>query len=114
VVHVTALVALFIWAMGGLGIWHMTIFLPDRFHGGIAGALVAALIGALGGGFLLPRPGMPEANPPGLGTLAAAVAGTLVGLAASAAWEASDRAGPRGVALARRRRRAERQPPQQR
>ncbi len=27
------------WVMMGLAIWHFTIFLPDRFWGGIVGAL---------------------------------------------------------------------------
>ena len=35
------------WVMMGLAIWHFTIFLPDRFWGGIVGALVGALLGAV-------------------------------------------------------------------
>jgi hypothetical protein len=35
------------WVMMGLAIWHFTIFLPDRFWGGIVGALVGALVGAI-------------------------------------------------------------------
>ncbi len=35
------------WVMMGLAIWHFTIFLPDRFWGGIVGALVGSLIGAV-------------------------------------------------------------------
>jgi hypothetical protein len=35
------------WVMMGLAIWHYTIFLPDRFWGGIVGALVGALAGAI-------------------------------------------------------------------
>ncbi len=30
------------WAIMGLSIWHFTIFLPDRFWGGIVGALVGS------------------------------------------------------------------------
>jgi hypothetical protein len=33
------------WVIMGLAIWHFTIFLPDRFWGGIVGAFVGALIG---------------------------------------------------------------------
>jgi hypothetical protein len=33
--------------MMGLAIWHYTIFLPDRFWGGIVGALVGSLVGAV-------------------------------------------------------------------
>ena len=32
------------WIMMGLAIWHFTIFLPDRFWGGIVGAFLGALV----------------------------------------------------------------------
>ena len=35
------------WVMMGLSIWHFTIFLPDRFWGGIVGAFIGSLAGAL-------------------------------------------------------------------
>jgi hypothetical protein len=35
------------WVMMGLAIWHFTIFLPDRFWGGIVGAFIGSLIGAV-------------------------------------------------------------------
>ena len=35
------------WVMMGLAIWHFTIFLPDRFWGGIVGAFLGALVGAI-------------------------------------------------------------------
>lgn len=35
------------WVMMGLAIWHYTIFLPDRFWGGIVGAFVGAILGAI-------------------------------------------------------------------
>ena len=35
------------WVMMGLALWHFTIWLPDRFWGGIVGAFVGALIGAV-------------------------------------------------------------------
>jgi ABC-type Fe3+ transport system permease subunit len=35
------------WVMMGLSIWHFTIFLPDRFWGGIVGAFVGSLVGAV-------------------------------------------------------------------
>lgn len=34
------------WVMMGLAVWHFTIFLPDRFWGGIVGAFVGALVGS--------------------------------------------------------------------
>ena len=45
--------ALLAWVMMGLAIWHFTIFLPDRFWGGIVGAFVGALFGAIICGFLV-------------------------------------------------------------
>ena len=41
------------WVMMGLAVWHFTIFLPDRFWGGIVGAFVGALIGAVIFGLLV-------------------------------------------------------------
>ena len=41
------------WVMMGLAIWHFTIFLPDRFWGGIVGAFLGALIGAVLFGFII-------------------------------------------------------------
>ncbi len=53
--------ALLAWCMMGLALWHFTIWLPDRFWGGIVGALIGAVIGsALFGwivhGFSVPPP----------------------------------------------------------
>ena len=35
------------WVIMGLAIWHFTIFLPDRFWGGIVGAFGGSLVGAI-------------------------------------------------------------------
>ena len=39
--------ALVVWVMMGIALWHFTVFLPDRFWGGIVGAFVGALIGSV-------------------------------------------------------------------
>jgi uncharacterized membrane protein YeaQ/YmgE (transglycosylase-associated protein family) len=52
--------------MVGLAIWHIAVLVPDRFTGGIIGAFLAAVAGALVSGYLLPAPGIPASNPPGL------------------------------------------------
>jgi len=72
-----------VWAMIGIAFWHFAVFVPDHFYGGIIGALLAALGGALVSGYLLPVPGVPGDNPPGLGEAIWAVPGTLLGLAGS-------------------------------
>ena len=39
--------AMVVWVMMGIAVWHFTVFLPDRFCGGIVGAFVAAFVGAV-------------------------------------------------------------------
>jgi hypothetical protein len=34
------------WVMMGLALWHFTIWLPDRYWGGIVGAFIGAVVGA--------------------------------------------------------------------
>jgi hypothetical protein len=75
--------SIFVWAMIGIALWHFTVFVPDRFWGGIIGAFLAALAGSLLSGLLLPTPGIPTANPPGLGEALWPVPGGLVALVAS-------------------------------
>jgi hypothetical protein len=55
-----------IWVMVGIAIWHFTVLVPDRFAGGIIGAFLVSVAGALATGYLLPSPGIPAANPPGI------------------------------------------------
>jgi len=39
--------AIVIWLIVGLALWHLTIFVPDHFWGGIVGALLGGVGGAL-------------------------------------------------------------------
>ena len=75
-----------VWSMVGIALWHFTVLLPDRFAGGIIGAFLAALAGALVSGYALPMPGLPAENPPGLSEAFWAVPGSLVALGASYVW----------------------------
>jgi ABC-type Fe3+ transport system permease subunit len=75
------------WVMVGLSIWHFTIFLPDRFWGGIVGAFVGALVGAMLGGLLIYAIKSSSLQVPGvkatdIAVVLYAVPGTLLGLAA--------------------------------
>jgi hypothetical protein len=72
-----------VWAMIGIACWHFAVLVPDRFWGGIIGAFLAALSGALASGFLLPEPGIPGTNPPGVREALWAFPGSLAALAAS-------------------------------
>ena len=75
--------SLVIWAMVGIALWHFAVLVPDKFWGGIVGAFLAALLGALASGYALPEPGFSSANPPGLGEGLFAVPGALAGLGLS-------------------------------
>ena len=55
-----------VWVLAGVALWHFTVLLPDRFHGGIIGAFLYAVAGAVATGWALPEPGVPPDNPPGL------------------------------------------------
>ena len=44
--------ALVVWVMMGIALWHFTVFLPDRFWGGIVGAFVAAFVASAIFGFI--------------------------------------------------------------
>jgi uncharacterized membrane protein YeaQ/YmgE (transglycosylase-associated protein family) len=90
--------SIFVWVMIGVALWHFSILVPDRFYGGIIGALIAALGGALVSGFLLPSPGIPPHNPPGITEALWPIPAALVALLASYLYGA-------------RRKRAERLPP---
>ena len=72
-----------VWAMVAIALWHFAVLVPDRFWGGIVGALAAALTGGLASGYVLPEPGVPAENPPGLGVALWALPGSVAGLAFS-------------------------------
>jgi hypothetical protein len=69
--------------MIGIAFWHVAVLVPDRFWGGIVGAFLASLAGAQVSGFALPEPGVPKANPPGLGEVLWAMPGAIAALVGS-------------------------------
>jgi uncharacterized membrane protein YeaQ/YmgE (transglycosylase-associated protein family) len=44
--------AMLVWITLGVALWHFTVFVPDRFVGGIVGAFLAAVAGAVVSGAL--------------------------------------------------------------
>lgn len=44
--------SLFVWIMMGIAVWHFAVWVPDRFWGGIVGALLGSVIGAIIVGFI--------------------------------------------------------------
>jgi hypothetical protein len=74
--------ALLVWVMVGLAIWHFTIFLPDTFLGGIVGAFCGALAGAVVFGVALNAGSIPGESGTDLVTGVEAIPGAVIGLAA--------------------------------
>ena len=70
------------WVMMGLALWHFTIFLPDRFWGGIVGAFLGALIGGAAFGFIVNGFTVPGIDDTHLLTALEAIPGALAGIAA--------------------------------
>src|SRR5690349_1804536 len=75
--------SILVWAMIGIAVWHFAVLVPDRFAGGIIGALAAALCGAMVSGYLLPLPGVPGDNPPGYMAAFWALPGSLLAMGLS-------------------------------
>jgi hypothetical protein len=72
--------AILVWSMIGLALWHFTIFLPDHFWGGIVGAFVGALIGSILFGLLIHGFGLPARDDINLITAVECIPGTIIGL----------------------------------
>ncbi len=81
--------SLLVWVMMGLALWHFTIWLPDRFWGGIVGALIAAVIGAVIVGFIVAGFTVPGRHDTHLVEALIAIPGALLGLAASYVYGAA-------------------------
>jgi len=69
------------WTMMGLAIWHFTIFLPDRFWGGIVGAFVGALVGGIVFGLIVNGFSVPGESDTHILTALDAIPGALMGIA---------------------------------
>jgi hypothetical protein len=75
-------VAAVVWFTVGLAIWHFTVFVPDRFWGGIVGALLGAVAGAMITGAIAQIASGSSIGETDIATALVAVPGTLLGLAA--------------------------------
>ncbi len=73
--------ALLAWVMMGLALWHFTIWLPDRFWGGIVGAFIGALVGAVLVGLALNGFSIPSRHATDLATALEGIPGALIGMA---------------------------------
>ncbi|MGZ4167627.1 MAG: hypothetical protein ACXVR1_11420 [Solirubrobacteraceae bacterium] len=68
------------WVMMGLALWHFTIWLPDRSWGGIVGAFLGALIGAVAFGFIVNGFDIPGRHDTTIATALEAIPGALIGI----------------------------------
>jgi hypothetical protein len=74
--------SILVWVTTGVAIWHFTVFIPDRFWGGIVGALLGAVAGALVTGAIAQLAIGDSIGTTGIETVLFAIPGTLLGLAA--------------------------------
>jgi uncharacterized membrane protein len=73
--------ALLVWFMMGIALWHFTVFLPERFWQGIVGAFIGATLGAvIFGGIveIISGKGLGETD---ITTALTAIPGVAIGLA---------------------------------
>ena len=75
-----------VWTMMAIAIWHFTVFVPDRFWGGIVGAFLAAVAGALVFGLAVSGLSVPGPDDTDLTQALVAVPGSCLGLALSYAY----------------------------
>ncbi len=68
------------WVMMGLAIWHFTIWLPDRYWGGIVGAFVGAVVGAVLVGLIINGFSIPGTNDTTITTALEGIPGALIGI----------------------------------
>ncbi len=68
------------WVMMGLALWHFTIWLPDHYWGGIVGAFVGALAGAIVFGLIVNGFHIPGRHDTHISTALEAIPGALIGM----------------------------------
>jgi hypothetical protein len=72
--------AALVWFTTGIAIWHFTVFLPDRFWGGIVGAFLGAAVGAMVSGAIVHIAAGQGIGETDIATVLAAIPGTLAGI----------------------------------
>jgi hypothetical protein len=87
--------SLLVWVIMGIALWHFTVFVPDRFWGGIVGGFVVAAVGAALFGFLVNGLTVPGQNDTDLVQALVAIPGAVLALALSYLYGA--RTGPEPI-----------------
>ena len=70
-----------VWFTMGIALWHFTVFVPDRFRGGIVGAFLGAAVGAMASGAIAQILLDKTIGDTDLATAIYAIPGTIIGLA---------------------------------
>lgn len=72
--------ALVVFFIMGIALWHFTVFVPDRFWQGIVGAFIGAVLGSVIFGLIVQEVSGKSLGDTDLSTALIAVPGTLIGL----------------------------------
>jgi hypothetical protein len=75
--------SMLVWVMMAIAIWHFTVWVPDRFYGGIVGALLAAVAGAVLFGLIVSGFSIPGESDTTIVAALESIPGTLIGLGLS-------------------------------
>ena len=73
--------ALVVFFIMGIALWHFTVFLPDRFWQGIVGAFLGSVIGSVVFGLIVQEASGKSLGDTGVATALVAVPGVAIGLA---------------------------------
>jgi hypothetical protein len=74
--------SMLVWVMMGIAVWHFAVWVPDRFWGGIVGAFLAAIAGAIVFGLIVNGFTVPGRHDTHILQALIAIPGSLLGLAA--------------------------------
>lgn len=73
--------ALVVFFIMGIALWHFTVFVPDRFWQGIVGAFLGAILGSVIFGWIVQAASGKSLGDTDLSTALIAIPGTAIGLA---------------------------------
>ena len=73
--------SMLVWVLMSIALWHFTVWVPDHFWGGIVGALLAGLAGAIIFGLAIHGFSIPGTDDTNIVAALEAIPGTLIGLA---------------------------------
>jgi glucose-6-phosphate-specific signal transduction histidine kinase len=73
--------ALVVFFMMGIALWHFTVFLPDRFWQGIVGAFLGAVLGSIVFGMIVQEVSGKSLSDTDLSTALISIPGVAIGLA---------------------------------